>query len=309
MPPKHVFINYRRDDSGYAGRIYDRLHARFPGQVIMDVAGIQPGVDFNKAIRKAVRTCDAFVAIIGRYWLSSTDAEGRRRIDREDDFVRMEIATALSENISLIPVLVRGASMPRPEELPADLQPLTRRNALEITDTDFDVDINRLIQSLAYILGDEHPSPAGRLPLPKEVADAPDSGAEADFVFVSYDRSDDEEFALQLAGRIKEHGVKVWVDQWDLEPSEDWDRRIDEALNGCARFLIVLSPSSVNSDEVRGELRFALDEKKPIVPVLYKDCTIPRRLRLTQHVDFRSRSLDDQAEMSELLKALKGRRK
>jgi hypothetical protein len=305
MSPKHIFINYRRDDTGHAGRIYDRLHARFPGRVVMDIAGLQPGVDFVKAIHEAVRTCEAFVAIIGRHWLTSTDAEGRRRIDRDDDFVRMEIATALSEKISLIPVLVRGASMPRAEDLPSDLQPLTRRNALEITDTYFDSDINRLIQALEYVLGDEPPSSATRLPLPK----VPDADPEVDFVFVSYDRSDDEEFALQLAGKIKEHGVNVWVDQWDLELSEDWDRSIDEALNKCACFLIVLSPSSVNSDEVRGELRFALDEKKPIVPVLYKDCIIPRRLRLTQRADFRSRSLDDKAEMNELIKALKPRDK
>lgn len=133
-------------------------------------------------------------------------------------------------------------------------------------------------------------------------------GTTEEVVFVCYDR-DDEEFSLALATKIKEKGINVWIDQWNLEPSEDWDRSIEEALNRCARFLIVLSPSSVNSDEVRGELRFALDEKKPIVPVLHKDCMIPRRLRLTQRVDFRSRSLDDEAEMNELLKALKTRRK
>lgn len=271
----------------------------------MDISNISFRLDLSEAIEEQLRDCGAFIVIIGREWLSLRN--GQRRIDQEDDYVRVEIATAIARNIPIIPVLVQDASMPREDQLPADLQPIVTRQALQITDVYFDDDILRLIETLARTLGDEHPPNADKLPVTQDTS--PDVVPNADFVFISYDRDDDEEFALQLAAKIKEHGVNVWVDQWNLEPSEDWDRSIDDALNRCARFLIVLSPSSVDSDEVRGELRFALDEKKPIVPVLYKDCSIPRRLRLTQHADFRTRSLDDEAEMNELLKALKGRRK
>jgi len=92
-----------------------------------------------------------------------------------------------------------------------------------------------------------------------------------DHVFLCYARKD-EDFVLKLAANLKERGVPVWLDQWDIPPSADWDLTIDDALYDCARFLIVLSPAARASREVRGELRTALDENKPIVPVLYQKC-------------------------------------
>jgi hypothetical protein len=58
-----------------------------------------------------------------------TDEQGRRRLDNPEDFVRIEIATALSREVRVIPVLLDGASMPRTTDLPDDLKPLVRRNA------------------------------------------------------------------------------------------------------------------------------------------------------------------------------------
>jgi hypothetical protein len=125
-----------------------------------------------------------------------------------------------------------------------------------------------------------------------------------ELVFVCYAR-EDEDFALSLAKTVKDHGVRVWVDQWDIPASADWDNSIDEALISCDRFLIVLSPSAVGSIEVRSELQSALDEKKCVVPVLYQQCKIPRRLRLTQHINFISAAVDDETRMGKLLRALK----
>ena len=132
----------------------------------------------------------------------------------------------------------------------------------------------------------------------------PDLPATGDLVFLSYSR-DDEEFSLRLARSIKQLGIKIWVDQWDIPASADWERSIDDALAKCDRFLIVLSPASVNSEEVRSELRWALDQKKPVVPVLYQKCTIPRRLLLTQYVDFGSTDTDDEGKLMEVVDALR----
>ena len=92
-----IFISYRRDDSaGHAGRLYDRLSDHFgPDQVFMDVDAIKPGQDFVDAVRQAVGGCDGLVAIIGREWLTISDATGARRLDDPEDLVRLEIATAL----------------------------------------------------------------------------------------------------------------------------------------------------------------------------------------------------------------------
>ena len=124
-----------------------------------------------------------------------------------------------------------------------------------------------------------------------------------DHVFICYAR-EDQDFVLKLAANLKERGARVWLDQWDISPSADWDLTIDNALYDCAQFLIVLSPAAVASGEVRGELRTALDENKPIVPVLYQTCRIPRRLKLIQHVDFTARGPDDGAALGQVLRAL-----
>ena len=160
MVLKNVFICYRRDDAdGYAGRIYDRLNSRFPGRIFMDVTGIGPGADFTRVIQDRVGACHALIAVIGHEWLMKTDEKSRRRLFRDDDYVRHEIATALARNIPVIPVLVRGAKMPTPESLPPDLAQLSFRNAVEITDPDFDHDVGRLIQGLEYVFGEQRPVP------------------------------------------------------------------------------------------------------------------------------------------------------
>jgi hypothetical protein len=111
--------------------------------------------------------------------------------------------------------------------------------------------------------------------------------ADAPTAFFSYSR-EDLEFALRVAKDLKNAGANVWMDKLDIRPGQSWERRIDEALNACQRVLVILSPSSVDSDNVMGEVTVALDERKEIIPVLYRDCTIPFFLRPLNHVDFRT---------------------
>jgi amino acid transporter len=145
-----VFINYRRQDTAlYAARLYDRLTARFgKDQVFIDIDQIGPGEDFVEVINRKVGTCDVAIVVIGPHWLSATDASGKRRLDNEEDFVRMEIVAALQRNISVIPVLVGGAQMPRKEDLPEALGPLYRRNAIEVSEIRFRADVNLLIEAI-----------------------------------------------------------------------------------------------------------------------------------------------------------------
>lgn len=146
-----ILVSYRREDSAaYAGRLADRLRQHFGrDNVFIDIDTIRPGQDFADVIEKSVSSCDALVAVIGKAWATSTDALGRRRLDREDDFTRMEIATALDREIPVIPTLVGGATMPAPNELPNSLSKLTRRQALEISDIRFHEDVDRLIEALS----------------------------------------------------------------------------------------------------------------------------------------------------------------
>src|ERR1700735_846066 len=93
-----IFISYRRDDTeGEAGRLYDDLVRAYGNDsVFMDVAGIEPGLDFRKAIDANVASCGVLLAVIGPSWASVTDSAGARRLDNANDFVRLEIASALT---------------------------------------------------------------------------------------------------------------------------------------------------------------------------------------------------------------------
>jgi TIR domain/Protein of unknown function (DUF1566) len=103
--------------------------------------------------------------------------------------------------------------------------------------------------------------------------------------FFSYCRADSE-FALQLAGDLKAAGANVWLDQLDIEPGTPWDREVEKAMADCPRLLVILSPTSVNSDNVRDEVSFALSKQKRVIPVLCHECDIPFRLARLQYIDF-----------------------
>jgi hypothetical protein len=111
----------------------------------MDVSGIKPGADFVQTIDEAVGACDTLIVLMGKHWRGGR-GPGEERLDDPNDFVRLEVATTLKRNIRVLPVLLRGAVMPTAQELPADIAPLARRLALEITDEDFDHDIQRLVE-------------------------------------------------------------------------------------------------------------------------------------------------------------------
>ncbi|MEO8051560.1 MAG: toll/interleukin-1 receptor domain-containing protein [Acidobacteriota bacterium] len=145
-----IFISYRREDtSGYAGRLYDQISSHFgPDHVFMDVADLEPGTDFVETIDAKVSTCDALIVLIGKNWLTIRDEQNQVRLRKAGDFVSIEIAAALNRNVEVIPVLVGGGKMPLQRDLPESLQPLCRRQALELSDVHFTRDMGDLIEAL-----------------------------------------------------------------------------------------------------------------------------------------------------------------
>jgi len=119
-----------------------------PEQLFLDVDNIAPGLDFVRVLNERVADCDIVLAVIGKGWLDSRDAAGNRRLEDPDDFVRIEITSALNQGKRVIPVLVGEAQMPRPEDLPEALQPLTRRNAVRLTHERFRADTQGLIKAI-----------------------------------------------------------------------------------------------------------------------------------------------------------------
>ena len=147
-----TFISYRRDDAaGYAGRLHEALEHRLgPDQIFRDVDTLEPGQDFIDAIQARLGECRVLLAMIGREWLDARDAAGRRRLDQTDDYVRLEIASALSRrDVRVIPVLIEGASLPAPEMLPEDLRSLVRKQAVHLRDDAWDHDVDRLAAAIS----------------------------------------------------------------------------------------------------------------------------------------------------------------
>lgn len=148
-----IFISYRREDTApWAGRIYERLVQDFPrDHILMDVDNIAPGLDFMKELERSVGQCDTLISVIGRGWVDTRNAQGNRRLDDPNDFVRIELEAALQRGVRVIPVLVDGATMPNAAELPEPLQTLARRNAVELTHARFGSDVQRLVGALTPV--------------------------------------------------------------------------------------------------------------------------------------------------------------
>jgi uncharacterized membrane protein YhaH (DUF805 family) len=151
-----VFISYRRSDSQHAtGRLFSRLAPRYLAEadIFMDVEAIAAGADFTAALDRSLSGCQVCLVMIGPRWLTETNADGSRRIDNPNDFVRQEVAAALARNIIVIPVLVDNARMPTIAELPEPLRVLATRNALFVNHDRFDEDGDAVAAKVLGALG------------------------------------------------------------------------------------------------------------------------------------------------------------
>ena len=154
MSTGQIFISYRREDSGgYTRAIYDQLVQRFSKErVFMDVDAIEPGLAFDEVIDQAVGHCEVLLVMIGKRWMEPEGTAGSRLNDPKDS-VRVEIVAALSRNIRVIPILLDGAIMPSATALPEPLRALTKRNAIDISNSRFDTDVERLVAAVGKALG------------------------------------------------------------------------------------------------------------------------------------------------------------
>lgn len=170
--PLRVFISYRRSDClAQANALNDGLKNRLKDvKVFMDMDSIPPGVDFERHIRREIAQTHIVLVMIGDNWLD-VGPTGVRRIDEPNDFVRLEIESTLAEESTrLIPVLVEGASMPAPGELPASIARLARFNAIELSDQRWSQDIQRMAETIDRVrqelLGSSGPAAPGVAPPP-----------------------------------------------------------------------------------------------------------------------------------------------
>lgn len=178
-PQGTIFINYRKDDSNWnALALYNDLQKYFSkDQLFKDFNAIRPGDDFMVSIENALAKCNVLLVIIGKNWLNAKNADGSLRIQDPDDFVRLEISTALDRGVQVIPVLFDGTAMPKAEDLPENLRPLCRRQFVEIDPKRFEDDVRNLAEAIKQVLPKSDPGPG---PIPRPIPPKPSLDNERD---------------------------------------------------------------------------------------------------------------------------------
>lgn len=197
MPGADVFISYRREDAGEAGRLAEWLAVRFgPERIFRDVTRLEGGDDFPSVISEAIAASTAVVAVVAPGWETG--------LDDDDDWVRRELREALAAGRPIMPVLFGGAPPPERSRLPSDIAALADREAIPVSEISFRSDFNRLVEALERAGVAE----AGAVAFPEVPKTA---RAEARALWYAAD--DPEHARAQLVAALGTHGIRVSGEQ------------------------------------------------------------------------------------------------
>lgn len=154
-----IFLSYRRDDTAFVcSSIYNNLAERYgANNVYKDIDNIPYGVDFREHIMNSIENCDVVLVLIGSQWLTISDENNNLKIFNQNDLVRLEVETAITNNIKLIPLII-NTKMPIADDLPSSIKSLSYRNGIAIRPSpDYERDLLKLHSILDEIV--ELPSP------------------------------------------------------------------------------------------------------------------------------------------------------
>jgi hypothetical protein len=305
-----IFISYRRrDDPGGAGRLFDALNEAFePDRLFLDVDSIEPGQDFGDVIEDRIAKSAVLLAVIGQHWVDASDDRGNRRLDDPQDYVRMEIETAMKQDKRVIPVLIGDAKMPGADVLPESIRKFARHNAVMLRYERFHDDIANLVGALKRAMGDAPaPMPASQQQAPPVAVFAAASLPEAsapprDFLHaraplvacaIAF-------VALALAGatflKLRNHGLPTdgkspvastsqpgWCQDPNLRPEElrvcashallALDDRLGEFYAGVKKRLSSEQGQALSADEKKwlNETRHACAQDEPCLTKVYQE--------------------------------------
>jgi hypothetical protein len=275
-----VFVNYRRGDSGqYAGLLGDALSSRLGrDRVFLDIATIEPGMDFVSSIRQALDASDVMLVVIGPDWLSP-GPDGTSRLENPHDAVRIEIESALRAGKKIVPILVGGAGMPDPRRLPSGLAPLSSYQAVRLDDRTWNTDVERMLEALggagasvgrglwSRIAGRARaviaPRPAASVAEAPRVVPVP---AKQHVVFISH-AEEDRSLVERVVADLEAARLHCWVSYRDIPAGEpSWAGAISRAIATSRLLVIVVSRHAMASKQVLREVTIADNENVPFIP-------------------------------------------
>ncbi|WP_188308038.1 toll/interleukin-1 receptor domain-containing protein [Streptomyces sp. CBMA123] len=151
----HVFLSFRKLDSRWMrDRVYQALADRFgAGEVFKSGESIPPGADFARILDRQAAECELMLVLIGPAWLDLRDGHGKRLLDRDDDWVRREIATAMGAGNRVVPLLLGdGTMLPEAAALPREIADLGRLQFIRVPETHLDDELGSLCDAVATLL-------------------------------------------------------------------------------------------------------------------------------------------------------------
>ena len=288
---------------GISGRIFDCLVEHFGrGSIFLDDLNANDRqFDRNRfdEIQDRARRANIVLASVGQNWLNG--------IQNENDPVRLVIRTALESGVVVAPVLVNGARMPTPEQLPRAIKNFAYRSAIVVDPgADFDIHIRRLIQSVEKLVGSSdtsalsirssrtenlesmaqlatsQPSPATR-----RSNSAPTGPATQ--IFISHS-SHDRKIAETIVQALESRGLQCWISSRNVAGGENYQESIVRAIRYAKIMLLIFTDNANNSDEIKKELGLASRNKLTVIPVRIEDVlpndALDFELATRQWIDF-----------------------
>lgn len=103
------------------------------------------------------------------------------------------------------------------------------------------------------------------------------------YAFISYAHRDTEK-VFQILDELYKRGYRFWYDE-GIAPGSEWPEEIASHLNDSALLIAFISNESVQSENCRREINFALSKKKPLLAIVLEQTDIPlgMQMQLSTH--------------------------
>ena len=117
----------------------------------------------------------------------------------------------------------------------------------------------------------------------------------------------DKPCVRELAQKLKMAGLRVWFDDWIIQPGDDIYLTVERGLEVSRNLILCLSPAALGSDWVKMErstvlFRDPANVGRRLIPLLLVECDLPDSLRRYKYLDYRK---DREVSFAKLLAALR----